>query len=228
MCFLLLGKSLVNIQSWQSNSVGFYCRNRAWTKPVIPVLFVSPGQRQNTLFIVLYLRMSLSTILSLLASIWVKGKTQLCWHYGSNVAWCWAVVGVWQLAVEAGPLSFSFVLTALVCQCHDGRFFLTELRQGLFPLWTENTHSQSWLASPESQSKYLQTLISFCSLSWFYIFMQLFPVPVKYRKPLKDLFRLLLMVFSLFYLSTLCCPYEFWGTFVQIEFKFRCLYLDLQ
>lgn len=69
-----------------------------------------------------------------LAGISIEGESRLLRNLGRSVAWCRAVVWVWQLAVEARPPCVSSVLTALIRESHGGILFHTELRQSLFPL----------------------------------------------------------------------------------------------
>lgn len=69
-----------------------------------------------------------------LASICIEGEAWLLGDFGRSIAWCWVVVWVWQLTVEAGPPCFASLRTALIWECHGGVLFHTELGQSLFPL----------------------------------------------------------------------------------------------
>lgn len=75
-----------------------------------------------------------------LTHICIEGKSWLLRHCGCCVPWCWVVVWVRQLAVEARPPRISSVCTALIRESHGAVLFNAELGQGLFPLQDKDIH----------------------------------------------------------------------------------------
>ncbi len=102
-------------------------------------------------------------LVSALASICVETESWLLGDLGCSVSWCWVIVWVWQLAVEACPTCFSSVTAALIWKSHGGVLLHTELGQGLFPLFGKK--KKFIVLSKEKETSSSLILISFCALN---------------------------------------------------------------
>lgn len=83
----------------------------------------------------------------------IEGESWLLGDWQCIVAQCWVVVWVWRHPVKAGPSRFISALTALIYSGLDAIFLITELGQGLFPLYGKKPHALSFIVTKHHRSR---------------------------------------------------------------------------